>query len=169
MQGIGSGGSLPKVESWPGWTRPRRLNVPKCAAGSLSHMFPISLLILSLHVLLYWKGLLLALQSHKRRLLNFGRSMSDGQVFYIVTVSGGQCLEKTSAGLVDKDASNSDAQRWTLEYGTNENTVAFQNVSNGQYLFASNGAAYGKIDTSIVKQWWTLEEGRSPGSCWWVF
>ena len=92
--------------------------------------------------------------------------MSGGPAFFICTVSGGQVVEKTTAGLQDKFPSESNAQHWTLEYGDSENKVAFQNVSNGQYLFASSGAAYGKVDTSSTKQWWTLEQGRAPGSCW---
>jgi len=76
-------------------------------------------------------------------------------------------LSKKPGGIVNCDAVNSDTQRWRVEYETDgENRVAFKNVSDGKWLRATGGAAYGFVDTSDEKQWWVMEEGTSPGSCW---
>jgi len=135
-------------------------------------MFPSLLILFSLHVLSYWKQALLVIKSvnHSQQTEPQNEEMasdSKGQAFYIITVSGGTVVEKSTSGLLDKDASGDKAQHWTLEYdGDSETKVAFQNASNGQYLNCTSGAAYGKIDTSGTKQWWTLEKGKSPGSYW---
>jgi len=87
--------------------------------------------------------------------------------YYVVAVSGGAVLSKKPGGIVNCDAVNSDTQRWRVEYETDgENRVAFKNVSDGKWLRATGGAAYGFVDTSDEKQWWVMEEGTSPGSCW---
>lgn len=86
--------------------------------------------------------------------------------YYIVAVSGGTVLSKRPDGIFNKDAVNSDTQRWRVEYGDEENRVALMNVSDGKWLRAHTGAAYGQVDTSDEKQWWVIEEGSSPGSCW---
>lgn len=90
---------------------------------------------------------------------------ADG-AFYIVTVSGGTVVDKQSNGVFDRNAEEeSSSQHWTVEYGDSPTQVAFQNASNGGWLRAFTGAAYGKVDCG-EKQWWTLEKGPSPGSCW---
>jgi hypothetical protein len=92
--------------------------------------------------------------------------------YYIVAVSGGAVLSKKPDGVLNCDAVNSEAQRWWVEYaddhggGGGVSRVAFRNVSDGKWLRAAGGAAYGFVDTSEEKQWWIMEEGRSPGSCW---
>jgi hypothetical protein len=88
--------------------------------------------------------------------------------YYIVAVSGGTVLSKQPDGLFAKDASNSDSQRWRVEYEDDQagNRVALLNVADGKWLRAFSGAAYGRVDTSDEKQWWVMEEGGSPGSCW---
>lgn len=86
--------------------------------------------------------------------------------YYIVAVSGGTVLSTSPNGIVNKDAVNSDTQRWRVEYGDQENRVALMNVSDGKWLRAQTGAAYGQVNTSDEKQWWVIEEGSSPGSCW---
>lgn len=80
-------------------------------------------------------------------------------------------LSKKRDGVLNCDAVNSDTQRWRVEYGEhehagNQNRVAFRNVSDGKWLRAAGGDAYGFVDTSEEKQWWVLEEGVAPGSCW---
>jgi len=90
-----------------------------------------------------------------------------GPACYIVTVSGGTCVEKTATGVFDKTCFKSnDAQHWTAEYGKTDDQVVFQNSSNGEYLCAKSGAAYGQVTTSTEKQWWTLEQAPSPGAWW---
>ncbi|KAK5126151.1 hypothetical protein LTR85_011507 [Meristemomyces frigidus] len=87
--------------------------------------------------------------------------------FFLIAVNGGRVTEKKSNGLFDctSDSSNA-AQHWTVETDpSNDNIVAFQNASNGQYLRAFVGTAAGKVDTGD-KQWWTMEPGHAPGSCW---
>ncbi|KAK4579848.1 hypothetical protein LTR86_000049 [Recurvomyces mirabilis] len=93
--------------------------------------------------------------------------MPESTSFFIVAANGGMVAQKTPGGIYNKIADHTNtAQRWTLEYGDEAGTkVAFQNVSNGQWLRASSGAAAGKVDLGD-KQWWTLEQGRAPGSCW---
>ncbi|GAB7326839.1 hypothetical protein MBLNU13_g10772t2 [Cladosporium sp. NU13] len=86
--------------------------------------------------------------------------------YYIVAVSGGTVLSKRPDGIFNKDAVNSDTQRWRVEYGDEANRVALMNVSDGKWLRAFSSAAYGHVDTSEEKQWWVIEEGTSPGSCW---
>lgn len=86
--------------------------------------------------------------------------------YYIVAVSGGTVLSKRPDGIFNKDAANSDTQRWRVEYGDDANRVALMNVSDGKWLRAFTSAAYGHVDTSEEKQWWVIEEGTSPGSCW---
>lgn len=88
--------------------------------------------------------------------------------YYISAVSGGNCVTKTTNGLLDKYCDGSSAQHWTIEAGDEPNKVAFQNAENGEYLFVVQGYKWGKIDTSSTKQWWILEKGTSPGTCWWV-
>ena len=92
--------------------------------------------------------------------------MPPDSAYYIVAVSGGTVLSKTPDGICTKDAVNSDTQRWRVEYGNEDNRLALMNVSDGKWLRASTGAAYGLVNTSIEKQWWVIEEGDSPGSCW---
>ncbi|KAK3673917.1 hypothetical protein LTR78_006119 [Recurvomyces mirabilis] len=93
--------------------------------------------------------------------------MPESTSFFIVAANGGMVAQKTPAGIYNKIADHTNtAQRWTLEYGDEAGTkVAIQNVSNGQWLRATSGAAAGKVDLGD-KQWWTLEQGRAPGSCW---
>lgn len=90
--------------------------------------------------------------------------------YYIVAVSGGAVLSKCLDGVASCDAVNSNTQRWRVEYGDDESEqeglVAFMNVSDGKWLRAASGSAYGFVDTAEEKQWWVLEEGVSPGSCW---
>ncbi|KAK6419198.1 hypothetical protein LTR95_017086 [Oleoguttula sp. CCFEE 5521] len=84
----------------------------------------------------------------------------------IIAVGGGTVVTKVNNGLVDKNASGSASQHWTVEYGESSNIVAFQNAETGQWLRCFAGNGYGKIETG-EKQWWTLEEGPgSPGSYW---
>jgi hypothetical protein len=80
-------------------------------------------------------------------------------------------LSKKGDEVLNCEAVNSETQRWRVEYdddhaGGGENRVAFMNVSDGKWLRATGGAAFGYVDTSEEKQWWVLEEGTSPGSCW---
>jgi hypothetical protein len=79
-------------------------------------------------------------------------------------------LSKKPDGILNCEAINSETQRWRVEYGDGEDggesRVAFMNVSDGKWLRATGGAAFGYVDTSEEKQWWVLEEGVSPGSCW---
>jgi hypothetical protein len=86
--------------------------------------------------------------------------------YYIVAVSGGAVLSKKSDGILNCDAVNSETQRWRVEYDDDGDRVAFMNVSDNKWLRAAGGAAFGFVDTSEEKQWWVLEEGTSPGSCW---
>lgn len=86
--------------------------------------------------------------------------------YYIVAVAGGTVLSKRPDGIFNKNAANSDTQRWRVEYGEDENHVALMNVSDGKWLRAFSGASYGRVDTSEEKQWWVMEAGTSPGSCW---
>ena len=79
-------------------------------------------------------------------------------------------LSKRPDGIFNKDAVNSGTQRWRVEYDDHDNRdatrVALMNVSDGKWLRAFTSAAYGRVDTSEEKQWWVIEEGTSPGSCW---
>jgi hypothetical protein len=91
--------------------------------------------------------------------------------YYIVAVSGGAVLSKKPDGILNCNAVNSETQRWRVEYGGDDgdggmSRVAFMNVSDNKWLRAAGGAAFGFVDTSEEKQWWVLEEGTSPGSCW---
>jgi hypothetical protein len=89
----------------------------------------------------------------------------DGAI-YIVAINGGLCVEKKPEGLKTNDCTWSKTQQWTVEYGGNENEMAFQNADNGQWLFMTKGAQWAKCDTSTTKQWWTLRKGETPGTCW---
>lgn len=87
---------------------------------------------------------------------------------FIIAVTGGHVAEFQQSGIKTgvSDSSKKD-QHWTIEYSPDkENVVAFQNARNGQYMRALTGAAYGTISTGKEKQWWTLEQGHAPGSCW---
>jgi hypothetical protein len=80
-------------------------------------------------------------------------------------------LSKRPDGILNCEAVNSETQRWRVEYSDADDDdgatrVAFMNVSDGKWLRAAGGTAYGFVDTSEQKQWWILEEGTSPGSCW---
>jgi hypothetical protein len=92
--------------------------------------------------------------------------------YYVVAVSGGAVLSKKPDGILNCEAVNSETQRWRVEYGDDDDDdegqirVALMNVFDGKWLRAAGGAAYGYVDTSEEKQWWVLEEGISPGSCW---
>lgn len=86
--------------------------------------------------------------------------------YYIVAVSGGACIEKTQTEVVNKFRNNSTAQRWTIEYGDSPDTVAFRNVSNGEYLCFSSGTIQTHANTSTTKQWWTLEKEETTDSWW---
>ncbi|KAK5166733.1 uncharacterized protein LTR77_008277 [Saxophila tyrrhenica] len=95
--------------------------------------------------------------------------MSDQKAFYIVTVSGGKCLEntQTAQGVLDclpKD--NDKRQHWVLETGEEPNTVAFKSCADGQYLRNNepNKINWGRIGVG-EKQWWTLEGSPTPKSC----
>jgi len=92
-------------------------------------------------------------------------AQQDGAI-YIVALCGGLCVEKMPEGLKDNDCKGNKTQQWTVEYGGNENEIAFQNVGNGEWLFMTKGAQWAKCDTSTKKQWWTLQKGEAPGSCW---
>jgi hypothetical protein len=81
-------------------------------------------------------------------------------------VSGGAVLSKKPDGILNCDAVNSETQRWRVQYDDEGDRVAFMNVSDNKWLRAAGGAAFGFVDTSEEKQWWVLEEGTSPGSCW---
>jgi hypothetical protein len=89
--------------------------------------------------------------------------------FYIVTVSGGKCLENTQGpnGVLDcLPKADSQKQQWVVETGENETTVAFKSCADGQYLRNNEPGkiCWGKIGVG-EKQWWTLEKGNTPGSC----
>lgn len=86
---------------------------------------------------------------------------------FIIAIVGGNVVENKSNGLFNCTSSSSNsAQHWTIEYSKdNANVVAFQNASDGQYLRAKSGKAYAETTTGD-KQWWTLEQGHAPGSCW---
>ena len=94
--------------------------------------------------------------------------MSESGTFYIVTVAGGKCLENTQGpkGVLDCLPKDSKAQHWVIETGEDANVVAFKNCADGQYLRNNepNKINWGKIGVG-EKQWWTLEQGRTPGSC----
>ena len=78
-------------------------------------------------------------------------------------------LSKRPDGILNCDVVNSETQRWRVEYSEGhdgEDRVAFMNVSDNKWLRATGGGAFGFVDTSEDKQWWVLEEGVSPGSCW---
>jgi len=92
--------------------------------------------------------------------------MTDGAI-YIVTISGGTVVERTSNAILDKYAeAGNKSQHWTVEYGDEDDQVAFQNASDGTFLRATSGAAYGKVESSTQKQWWTLQKGGPNGSVW---
>lgn len=96
--------------------------------------------------------------------------MSNAAV-YIVTASGGTVLEKTASNTLQNrnGEAHNKAQQWTVEYADNDDTkVSFQNVSDGKFLRATSGAAYGKLEGSDEKQWFTLSEGGPNGSVWYV-
>ncbi|KAM0718779.1 hypothetical protein Q7P37_005850 [Cladosporium fusiforme] len=88
--------------------------------------------------------------------------------YYIVAVSGGTVLSNQAGGIRSQNAVNSDIQRWRVEYGdiSHENHVAIRNVSDGKWLRALTDDACGEVVTADERQWWTIEEGPSPGSCW---
>lgn len=94
------------------------------------------------------------------------QSEDGGPAFYIVCNLGGMCVENTPNGTYDKECVESKEQQWTIEYGDTPDIVAFQNVANGEYLFATAGAGYSQIKTSSTKQWWTLEKYNATGSYW---
>ena len=96
--------------------------------------------------------------------------MPESNPFYIVTVAGGKCLSNTANGVLDclPSTDNSNQQHWTIETsGNDENTIAFKSCADGQYLRNNepNKVNWGKIGMGSEKQWWTLEKGRTPGSC----
>lgn len=90
--------------------------------------------------------------------------------YYIVAVSGGTVLSNQPTGIRSRNAVNSDCQRWRVEYGdvNHKDHVAIRNVSDGKWLRASLGEPSGEVVTANEKQWWIIEEGSSPGSCWYV-
>ncbi|KAF1351946.1 hypothetical protein BDV97DRAFT_397007 [Delphinella strobiligena] len=94
------------------------------------------------------------------------QSKDGGPAFYIVCNLGGMCGENTPNGTYDKKCIESKEQQWTIEYGDTSDIVAFQNVANGEYLFATAGAGYSQIKTSTTKQWWNLEKYNATGSYW---
>lgn len=79
-------------------------------------------------------------------------------------------LSKQPDGIHSLEAWNSDSQRWRVEYAGSglENHVAIKNVSDSKWLRALTGDSNGEVVTADEKQWWTVEEGPSPGSCWYV-
>ena len=129
--------------------------------SSLSSMYDVFfVLVICLHHVYY--SLLREAEQQARALI-----MSDG-AFYLVTVSGGTVVEKTGTGIFDKTAeAGNKAQQWTIEYeGDNESKVAFKNASDGTFLRATSGAAYGKLECAATKQYWTLEKGGPNGTVW---
>lgn len=67
-------------------------------------------------------------------------------------------------GKYDTSGSNTQ-QRWTIEQSDDGKSVAFRNVSNGQYLNSTAPGDSAKASTG-AQQWWTLEPGDSPGTWW---
>ncbi|KAK4609718.1 hypothetical protein CLAFUR0_14516 [Fulvia fulva] len=88
---------------------------------------------------------------------------------YLVSVSGGCCVETTTTGTLNTYAASSDSQKWQVYFRhTDLNVqVALQNASNSQWLRAAAGGPNGKIETG-ERQWWTLEKGKAPNSYWLV-
>lgn len=96
--------------------------------------------------------------------------MSGNSAFYIVTVAGGKCLDNTqsSNGVLDCIPKDSAGQKWVIETSDSDpNIVAFKSCADGKYLRNNepNKINWGRIGMGDEKQWWTLEQGRTPGSC----
>nr|POE47331.1 hypothetical protein CFP56_00662 [Quercus suber] len=82
----------------------------------------------------------------------------------ITTVAGGTCVTRNGNVVNNQTRSSAPAQQWILEAGSKGQTFAFRNVEDGKYLHANNGAASAAVGTG-AKQFWLLEPGAAPGSC----
>ena len=93
---------------------------------------------------------------------------ADNSTFAISTITRGLVVNVTAAGTKTSqyDASGqTQSQLWTIEKSGDGNSVAFKNVSNGKYLRASKPGDGAPCEMGDV-QWWTLQNGDSPGSWW---
>lgn len=88
--------------------------------------------------------------------------------YYVVSVNGGAVLSNCGGSVVVRDAVNSDSQRWRVVYGDGDggDRVALRSVWDDRWLKALDVDGTGRVSTSDERQWWILEEGPSPGSCW---
>lgn len=83
----------------------------------------------------------------------------------IVSISGGNCASVIPGKIQNKKHEENDkTQQWIVER-KDDNKFAFKSVSNGQYLRAAEGRAYGLITTG-EKQWWISEAGDAPEALW---
>ncbi|KAK5702118.1 hypothetical protein LTR97_004938 [Elasticomyces elasticus] len=93
--------------------------------------------------------------------------MSEGKSCYIVTVGGGKCLDNKGPNKVlDCLPNNNKSQQWIVEPSDQPNVVAFKSCEDGLYLRNNNPRAVSGAPIGMgEKQFWTLEQGRNPGSC----
>ncbi|KAK5125357.1 hypothetical protein LTR85_000466 [Meristemomyces frigidus] len=92
--------------------------------------------------------------------------MTDSNTFFITALVGGLVVTPGVGGSLNYNHKlDNKNQHWTIEYGDEENVVAFRNVSNGQYLRATAGGAQSAIVAGEM-QWWTLTPGLGPNSFW---
>nr|POE74508.1 hypothetical protein CFP56_37040 [Quercus suber] len=83
----------------------------------------------------------------------------------ITSVAGGTCVTRHGNVVNNQTRSSTPAQRWSLEPGPKKQSFAFRNAETGNYLHANNGAASAAIGPG-AKQFWLLEPGVAPGSCY---
>lgn len=97
--------------------------------------------------------------------------MAESGAFYIASTAGGKCLSYIGGGkpIADCRFTGTKAQQWVIEYGDEENKLAFKNVQEGKYLAALDPIAakvcWGRVGLAEEKQWWLMEKGKAPGSC----
>lgn len=93
--------------------------------------------------------------------------MAEGKAFYLTSVAAGLVLAHSPngnpSGVVAQNEGDQDqAQKWTVEYGDQPDTIALRCCGNGEYLHANGGDCWATVGTG-AKQWWkTSKEGVTP-------
>ena len=80
--------------------------------------------------------------------------MAEQRQINLVSVANGHFLSQGEAELVARQPDQNDkTQRWTIEFGEDEKTIALKNVGTGKYMLARGGHASALTNTGD-KQWW---------------
>nr|OQO29854.1 hypothetical protein B0A51_02012 [Rachicladosporium sp. CCFEE 5018] len=97
--------------------------------------------------------------------------MAEEKQIYLVSVSNGlvlaHCAAGNPSGVVAQNRGDKDSeQKWVVEAGDKENTIALKNVYSGKYLHANGGGNWATCGTG-ERQLWTVSKDRvtPPGAC----